>query len=225
MIESIIVPIIVAIIPLFGIAISHFSTLKSIKGNENNIIKEIDNQQNINDRNLSAQYITDNRVEWIQELRKLISEFLSVASPLNDSIILTDKKHIDQDTKNIERISRIRNQIVLMLNAEEDTNQKLIIDIDNMHWFYSKLFETVRKRPRDAEAKKQYSDLVSKYAREAIIDAQVCLKFEWNRVKKEALGEKYPKIQQKIDKDILYRNIKKAYSDIIIPELKKTNDL
>ncbi|GAA6315831.1 hypothetical protein F310043J5_03370 [Anaerostipes hominis (ex Lee et al. 2021)] len=58
----------------------------------------------------------------------------------------------------------------------------------------------------------------SGYIRELIKNTQICLKFEWNRVKKEACGDSYSQKDQQRDIRQLIKNYEKC-DKIIIRQL------
>lgn len=217
MLEGVIAAAITGSIALISIIVSYCATKRTLKENKINILHEIQVQKEINDKTLSVQYITDKRIDWIQELRRLVSEFLSYVIPSSEFILLTSIKYMRSHSKTVSEIAALRNQIILMLNVEEDTNQRIIIDIENMLYTFAELFKCHRGKG-DINRKFELDERLAKYARQTIIDTQVCLKFEWIRVKKEAAGESYTKEDQQRDKKTLYKNINAAYKDIITPQ-------
>lgn len=117
------------------------------------------------------QIVAPIRQKWIDELRDLITEFLSTAQMLvvvNDSNGILNEDDIDKETyKNMLSIER---KLTLMLNPNESLHNELMVHIR----------ELLDKTEHGVSNLSEFGPLVSKITE----TAQRILKEEWVRVKK-----------------------------------------
>ena len=74
-----------------------------------------------------------------------------------------------------------------------------------------------------AEHVQKITQKQSSYIKELIKNTQICLKFEWNRVKKEACGDPYSKEDQQDDMKQLFKDYEKNDRKIIRHLTKRTD--
>ena len=135
-----------------------------------------------NYRQLFAETVSKNRMEWINVWRENIAIFLSRAQALREKEKQTHggcrisrrfKKSNQDDSTNLEtELYKARSMITMRLNMEEEPHILMYGALMNFDW----------KMKDDLDFKKQ-CEVVEQLAREI-------LKPEWERVKKEAKGRR-----------------------------------
>ncbi len=135
-----------------------------------------------NYRQLFAETVSKNRMEWINVWRENVAIFLSRAQALREKekrapggcgLLICLKKSNQEDSTNLEtELYKARSMITTRLNMEEEPHILMYGALMNFDW----------KMKDDLEFQKQ-CEVVELLAREI-------LKPEWERVKKEAKGSR-----------------------------------
>lgn len=147
----------IALISLGGVVLSVGISL---------IIGIISNRYNY--RQLYAQTVSSNRMEWINAWRENVSRFLACAEMLHKHAHINEREKIEKE------MYEARGMVVSRLNLDEDDHKAMLVLVNG--------FST------DCCCQ----DFVDQ--REAILaQARKILKPEWERVKAEARGMKYAK--------------------------------
>ena len=156
--------------------------------------------------------VTKNRVEWIDKLRKLISEFFAIldTQDLTDSIITPDELRQYPFGNDFRKLKQIGYEVKLMLNFSDDLDGRIMQQIDFIIVSYKNLLICIRSSILDCIenrdeiyvpnesviAKQNELELLTE---KLLSDMQIYLKSEWNRVKCETKGEIYEKETQIFD--------------------------
>ena len=67
---------------ILNLSFNIYSHLSYLKQMEKHFQKEEEKQK----KELSARYITDRRVDWMQELRETVADFIMIVSPRNSAL-------------------------------------------------------------------------------------------------------------------------------------------
>lgn len=171
--------IIAAIIALAGVGVGCLFSLISdfIKNKRETKRMELSLKaaQISNQKNISVQYLTNKRVDWIYEVRNTLAEFIALAQEC------ASKKVHDNSAKIPEKIYREMNVYIaklrLLFNFNGDDDKKIL---DLINKIKDNISEGEDFRPLNFQ-----NDIIllTKYS-------QVYLKLEWERVKYEIKGEK-----------------------------------
>lgn len=165
--------------------------------------------------NKAVQYVdsvTKNRVEWIDKLRKNISDFLSLLDiqDLTDTILTPEEASKYPFGTNLQRLNQLGCEIKLMLNFSDSFDREIMYQIDSIILGYKNLYissqSSILKQMKsgeklfvpDKEVTDKQEALIS--SKEKLLsDMQIYLKSEWNRVKYESKGKTYEKETQLFD--------------------------
>lgn len=138
-------------------------------------------------RQLEVSYITDKRVEWIQELRKTMSEYMAIvynilnAAALHETVTLQMIGDLNQKAFYLEFLLNFTGKIdVTMLDTIDRINSAI--------------------KKHEYEKIQSEMNILFKHT-------QVYLKLEWNRVKMEVMGKKYTEKILEREKEQLYKKI------------------
>lgn len=135
-----------------------------------NLIEQLQSESEINDRNLAVQYITNKRIEWIQELRKTYSEFAA-----HCFTVFYDRKE-----DYLFEINRELAMLRLFLNAFDEKDKEIIRLCKQATDLLGAYLEDGK---RGGEFERTMEELNMK--------VQIYLKVEWERVKWEIEGNKW----------------------------------
>ena len=159
------------------------NTKKNINSALKNTNKQIKSSQDISQKQISVQHITDKRIEWMQELRILIGEFISLSIKYTE-FFMNNYEKVEEDCLYNElllmrfeinlRIAKLK----LLLNYRGELDKKIIGYIDDI----------ANKLPQRGDESAIFKH---EYFIENILNltnyAQVYLKLEWERCKMEIL--------------------------------------
>lgn len=151
---------------LFGLVFTYIINLLSIKEQNKRDIEKENVEKYTFEKQLSINFITDKRIEWIQNLRQAVSEYVSVCMTITN-----DKNNVTPE--NIREINLKSGYIHLLLNFSD------IID--------SILIELMDKINKELENKRDIDNLITLF----IKHSQIYLKLEWERVKAEVAGKEF----------------------------------
>lgn len=165
--------------------------------------------------NKAVQYVdsvTKNRVEWIDKLRKNISDFLALldTQDLTDTILTPEEASKYPFGDNLQRLNQLGCEIKLMLNFSDSFDREIMYQIDLIILGYKNLYissqssilEQIKSGeklfvPNKEVTDKQEALITSK--EKLLSDMQIYLKSEWNRIKYESKGKTYEKETQLFD--------------------------
>lgn len=165
--------------------------------------------------NKAVQYVdsvTKNRIEWIDKLRKNISDFLALldTQDLTDTILTPEEASKYPFGDNLQRLNQLGCEIKLMLNFSDSFDRKIMHQIDLSILGYKNLYISSQSSilaqmksgeklfvPDKEVTNKQEAIMSSK--EKLLSDMQIYLKSEWNRVKYESKGKTYEKETQLFD--------------------------
>ncbi|MFR9272421.1 hypothetical protein [Extibacter sp. GGCC_0201] len=143
---------------------------------------------------MAVKYITDRRVEWIENVRKTVSEYVSVVQSMEE-----------MDTAQIRdilgKVNQISAYLKLLLNFSGQIDE-IILEI------MANIVDELQEDKPDFERIHSLLELLIQHT-------QIYLKLEWNRVKREVKGRRYGKRYQRKETIELYekmanqRNIEK----------------
>lgn len=155
---------------------------------------------------VAVKYITDRRVEWIENVRKTVSEYVSVVQSMEE-----------MDTAQIRdilgRVNQIGAYLKLLLNFAGQIDE-IILEI------MANIVDELQEDKPDFERIHSLLELLIQHT-------QIYLKIEWNRVKREVKGRRYGKRYQRKETIELYekmanqRNIEKLDIEYTLGEMKK----
>ncbi len=136
-------------------------------------------------RQLEVSYITDKRVEWIQELRKTMSEYMALVFKIVNAGAMNEKVTLQM----IGDLNLKAFYLELLLNCKGKIDTTMLDTIDRIN---------------TAVKKHEYENIQSDI-NILFKHTQVYLKLEWNRVKMEVKGKKYTDIIMESQKAALYK--------------------
>lgn len=140
-------------------------------------------------KRIGIEVLSKNRQEWINDLRRQVSEFTSVATELAVDIVdkkMTTKYEISEQReiiKNIHKLIIIRDYLILLLNPDEKDSQNININIKDTLITINVLHNTDKQKISDGIAIKHSEKIVS-HITKLTKNTQLVLKTEWKRVKK-----------------------------------------
>lgn len=162
--------------------------------------------------------VTKNRVDWIDKLRKNMSEFIAVldTQDLTDTFIELDDFIKIPIGENLKRLNQIGSEIKLMMNFSDSFDRKIMNQISliiaQYKNFYIKIQQSILENKKNGEAifvpNQEIIELQQKIDQSSellLSNMQVYLKSEWNRVKYESRGKTYEKETQLFDLEELIR--------------------
>ena len=138
---------------------------------------------------IGVEVLSKNRQEWINDLRKQVSEFTSISLKMPADIIykkLTTENRIIDETEITEKMNKLvakRDYLILLLNPDEKNSQDINTSIQEI---ISILIDLNSKNKQDLsviiieEFNKNILDKIRKITK----STQIVLKTEWERVKK-----------------------------------------
>lgn len=148
-------------------------------------------------KDLSARYITDKRVDWIENLRVAVSEYISLVNHLICSKQIGEEERLE--------LNKTSAYIFLLLNFSGEIDGIIINIIEEINKEISEIGISSKEKIR-------YNlMLVQKHT-------QVYLKLEWNRVKMEIKDQKYTE-------DTLHREILDLYSKMVNEKVIKHKEI
>lgn len=140
-------------------------------------------------KRIGIEVLSKNRQEWINDLRKQVSEFMSISIKMPSDIIykkLTTENRIIDETEITEKMNKLvakRDYLILLLNPDEKNSQDINTSIQEI---ISILIDLNSKNKQDLsviiieEFNKNILDKIRKITK----STQIVLKTEWERVKK-----------------------------------------
>lgn len=182
--RSYIVPAIIAgIIALISVVLSavvQYKCTKNMIKSENERLKTMmDNSRKENSKRLSVEYITNERIRWIQELRNTFADFRSHTTVVYFKIISGGKL----DPAYSFEINREASYLKLLLKRYGDKECSISQKID----------ECIECVNNVAKSEMAYFDAMN----ELTSEVQNYLKVEWERVKIEIEGLKWSEDEEK----------------------------
>lgn len=160
--------------------------------------------------------ITKSRIEWLENLRTTMSEFISKTNIFYNVYY---KKDYEKSGIHLSRCKELASKIEMMLNCCDEKDQEIIQITNDILKYYSDYLDDVHNcKVKDGFfvetlTMSKNKDYVISKQQELIKKVQIYLKCEWNRVKYESSGKKYHASLQKYDYEeiqmkITYSNYK-----------------
>lgn len=140
-------------------------------------------------KRIGIEVLSKNRQEWINDLRKQVSEFTSISTKMPVDIIykkITTTYNINDKNEIIEKISRlaiIRDYLILLLNPDEKDSQNINTSIQNILSIINDLNNKDKQELSETILQEFYKEILHKIE-ELTKNTQKVLKTEWERVKK-----------------------------------------
>lgn len=147
--------------------------------------------------------VTKSRIEWIQDLRSNVAEFISITNIYNNVYY---KKNYEKSGIHLSRCQQSCTKIKLLLNYCDDKDKNIINLCEEILEGFRKYCDFVHNCKVDNDGhfvdskdmnkcKKQVENDIDKLSKAV----QIYLKAEWNRVKYESQGKIYEKETQDFD--------------------------
>lgn len=147
--------------------------------------------------------VTKSRIEWIQRLRDIVSDFISKTNVYNNVYYRGD---YDKSGEHLSKCQQLCSEIKLLLNCCDKRDKKICELSDRILENHRKYCDRVHNMRVDedgyfiendntVEIKKSIGVDIEKLVKEL----HIYLKAEWNRVKYESQGKTYEKIVQEFD--------------------------
>ncbi|MCX8574464.1 MULTISPECIES: hypothetical protein [unclassified Gilliamella] len=140
-------------------------------------------------KRIGIEVLSKNRQEWINDLRKQVSEFTSISTKMPVDIIykkITTTYNINDKNEIIEKISRlaiIRDYLILLLNPDEKDSQNINTSIQNIMSIINDLNNKDKQELSETILQEFNKEILHKIE-ELTKNTQKVLKTEWERVKK-----------------------------------------
>lgn len=140
-------------------------------------------------KRIGIEVLSKNRQEWINDLRKQVSEFTSISTKMPVDIIykkITTTYNINDKNEIIEKISRlaiIRDYLILLLNPDEKESQNINTSIQNIMSIINDLNNKDKQELSETILQEFNKEILHKIE-ELTKNTQKVLKTEWERVKK-----------------------------------------
>lgn len=162
--------------------------------------------------NKAVQYvntITKSRIEWLENLRTTMSEFISKTNIFYN--VYYKKDYVKSDI-HLSRCKELASKLEMMLNCCDEKDKEIIEITNDILANYSDYLDDVHNCKTNAKGffeetptMQQNKNSVISGQQELMKKVQIYLKCEWNRVKYESTGKKYHATLQEFD----YEEIRK----------------
>lgn len=178
--------------------------------------------------------ITKSRIEWIQKVRDLTSEFIAATNIFNNYHY---KRDYEKSGIHLSKCQKLCSEITLLLNSCDQKDGEIISicnDILENYHSYSDEIHNLKVDSKgyfiEPDESIKHKEKVEEKIKELLNKIQIYLKAEWNRVKHESQGKiYYPEIQafdymelEQMHKDSTYKPKRfKRYFKIIWIRLYK----
>jgi len=167
-------------------------------------------------RELSAQYISNKRVEWIQELRKYMSGYLKevytllltnarLATRSNKDLGIYNKMH-ETNTGSFYLLNEKAAYLHLHLNFKDEVDSVILTLVDEINEMLTMPIDNLEN----------YQERVGDKTTLLIKHTQILLKLEWDRVKDEIKSKK-------ISKKKMLRKTVRLYEDM--SKIERVNEI
>lgn len=144
---------------------------KGMKHQQSEIEKLVRFETSQTNKQSSNQFVADKRLEWISEVRTIMTDYLSLLSFSVDQYVMYDK---DIPTEIFRELSHSVANLKLLINFDELLDMKIV-----------KLAEAMY---RNLGSEKFGVKMFNEDLRELTMYTQIYLKLEWERIKMEADG-------------------------------------
>lgn len=157
--------------------------------------------------------ITKSRMDWINQLRESVSEFIANTNIHNNAYY---QKEYEKSGEHLSKCQKLCTKIKLLLNYCDDKDKEFVELIDRILDSFRGYCDEVHNCELDEQDYfiESSNMIVNKNNVEANIKIltekiQIYLKSEWNRVKYESMGQMYEKATEKFD----YKELNRKYYD------------
>lgn len=113
-------------------------------------------------KNTFINTITSNRIKWMQELKGFINEYITLTQLSENATIYYD---MQKRLEYFERLTVIRNKIVLHLNCEGYIDEKIIISIRKIYTYMEIIYE-MDKLLQEGDNDKKVEYIIKHYQNE-----------------------------------------------------------
>ncbi|MCB2300673.1 hypothetical protein [Clostridium tagluense] len=185
-----IVPIVSLILTIIVAITSYKTNKKSLKQQKEINKKSLEQQKEIAEKNLHANIISESRIEWIQEVRKLMADYLQKAACFpfyygeyydNDSNAGTEKAEKQEIDNRLMEIQALE-YLLLLYFSDNDGNKEIRTAIKVVIEYLNNIVETFPKTNGfDASSEYKYDDATITNLLKVATDY---FKKEWERAKK-----------------------------------------
>jgi len=145
-----------------------------IETSKETALKQIEAEKDTSLRQINANIALNNRQEWINELRHLLSEFLTY------SMFLTSKNSKENQSKYVEKFVFAKVKIELLTNLDKPEQQVLLKTIESF-------LELVLKEPEPYELpevyQKEEDEKISNARIQIVIAARELFTIHWEKIK------------------------------------------
>lgn len=147
--------------------------------------------------------VTKSRIEWIQRLRSVVSEFISMTNVYNNVYYRGD---YDKSGEHLSKCQELCSEIKLLLNCCDKRDKEICVLVDKILENHRKYCDMVHNMDvdekgyfvEDSNAKKT-KNLIERDIDILVKKLHIYLKAEWNRVKYESQGKTYEKETREFD--------------------------
>lgn len=157
--------------------------------------------------------VTKSRIEWIQELRSIIANFISKTNMYNNAYYTKDSIKAGL---HLSECQKLCSEIKLLLNYCDEKDREIIDLSESILSAFAHHYNEIMRIEVDInnfiienDITKKYSEAVERDIIELSQKVQIYLKAEWNRVKYESQGKIYEKDTQRFD----YKELEEKYKN------------
>lgn len=147
--------------------------------------------------------ITKSRIEWIQRLRSVVSEFISMTNVYNNVYYNGD---YDKSGEHLSKCQELCSEIKLLLNCCDKRDKEICVLADTILENHRKYCDMTHNMEVDEDGyfiegtdSEKIKDIIEKDIDILVKKLHIYLKSEWNRVKYESQGKTYEKETQEFD--------------------------
>jgi hypothetical protein len=147
--------------------------------------------------------VTKSRIDWIQQLRNTVAEFIANTNIYNNAYYKND---YEKTGIHLSKCQKLNSEIKLLLNCYDEKDKEIVRLSDKILEAYRKYCDSVHHckvndsgyfvdTPKMKELKNEVEDTINVLSSKV----QIYLKSEWNRIKYESKGKIYEKETQEFD--------------------------
>ncbi|PGE86628.1 hypothetical protein COM55_07665 [Bacillus pseudomycoides] len=192
------------IVGIIGPSISIYNNKKTLEKQEQMNIRNLDLQKQINISNFKGNVVSKSRIEWIQEVRKKSVDFMSACYNLFEFIRSSDENPINKEEflKLKHEVEKHGTLLILYFGPDSNKNNELVVCI------VATILELTSNRKgwypeEELPILADQVDVLRDFLR-------IYFKAEWKRANGEI---KDSQVQEYLEKDDIYRRIKRIYND------------
>jgi len=143
--------------------------------NKKQLNEQLKRQAEIAQKQIHANTVTENRKEWINEMRNVLAEFLSISSDVFFDLHVAKSKTFNEHiSSSFPKLTLLKNKTELFLNPKEEISHKIIEGM-------SKVIGLIIPH-KEEELNDVTNDFNNLYG-DLLVNSKILLKDEWERVK------------------------------------------